>query len=188
MATEQIDYARAQAAAQLESIVAMTTRLDHARDASNSVREHMEHCDFAPMCEECDGTGLVQIVDEGQIIDAECPNCDGLCATWDADAFDGLTFDEYHDEDDASEAIDEDPLEVQVRSGWTQPGADFEAEDFAILLCTGGPAVRIRGELSDGDPSRAWIEYQDWGTPWREYHGSHDLAALLAYAGHFLGS
>lgn len=71
--------------------------------------------------------------------------------------------------DQARQRIDEDPLSVQVRSGWVTPGEDFEAEEFAILLTTGGPAVRIRGELGPGnEPSRAWVEYQDWFTPWIE--------------------
>lgn len=72
------------------------------------------------------------------------------------------------DEDSAREAIQEHPLEVCVRSGWVASKADMEPEEFMILLGTGGPACRIRGELSGGEPSRAWIEYQDWGTPWTE--------------------
>jgi hypothetical protein len=37
-------------------------------------------------------------------------------------------------------------------------------------LSTGGPALRIRGELDEHkQPDRAWLEYQDWGTPWTQY-------------------
>jgi hypothetical protein len=40
--------------------------------------------------------------------------------------------------------------------------------EFMILLCTGGPAVRIRGELDRySEPEKPRIEYQDWFTPWQ---------------------
>jgi hypothetical protein len=91
------------------------------------------------------------------------------------------------DEDEARERIQEDPLSVQVRSGWYSPGeADQKPEEFELLLSTGGPAVRILGELDEyGEPSRAWLEVQDWGTPWTHYFepGVDDM--LLEYAGHF---
>lgn len=88
-------------------------------------------------------------------------------------------------EDDARERIKEDALEVQVRADWHSPGAESSAPNqFYILLCTGGPAVRIMGELNGyGEPDRAWLEYQDWGTPWTErVNDSGDMEALLAYA------
>lgn len=85
-------------------------------------------------------------------------------------------------QDDARERIQEDPLSVEVRSGWVLPGADMEAEDFCILLSTGGPAVRIRGELADGEPHRAWLEVQDWGKPWTEHYESGAADVLLAYS------
>jgi hypothetical protein len=76
------------------------------------------------------------------------------------------------DGDAARERIQEAPLSVQIRSGWTSPGDPMEAEEFEILLSTGGPALRIRGELDQHkEPCRAWLEYQDWGIPWTEYHG-----------------
>lgn len=74
-------------------------------------------------------------------------------------------------EDDARERIQEGPLSVEVRSGWVSPGTDkLEPEDFCILLTTGAPALRIRGELDEHkEPRRAWMEHQDWGTPWTQY-------------------
>lgn len=88
------------------------------------------------------------------------------------------------DQDSAREAIQEDPLSVEVRSGWGNVGDEFQAEEFCILLCTGGPAVRIRGELDNGAPCRAWMEYQDWGTGWAQfYDASQDT--LLAYCSEF---
>lgn len=87
-------------------------------------------------------------------------------------------------EDAARDRIQEDPLSVEVRSDWTTPGEELEASEFMILLCTGGPAVRIVGELDRGQPCRAWLEYQDWGTPWTQYFGASS-DTLCQYAAHF---
>lgn len=66
-------------------------------------------------------------------------------------------------EEAAREAIEQDALSVEVRSGWYAPGANGEPEEFKILLCTGGPAAQIRGELGEhNEPSKAWIEVQPW--------------------------
>ena len=76
---------------------------------------------------------------------------------------------ECESREDAEQCIQEDALSIEVRSGWTSLGDDLTAEEFCILLTTGGPAVRIVGDLSDGEPSRPRLEVQDWGTPWTEY-------------------
>lgn len=58
---------------------------------------------------------------------------------------------EYHDHDDALEAIQESQLSVEVRSGWYGPGSelsDMQPVEYQILLCTDGPAVRLVGKLS----------------------------------------
>ena len=83
-------------------------------------------------------------------------------------------------EDQARERIQEDPLSLQVRSGWHYPSDESEAEEFELLLGTGGPAVRIIGELDRGEPSRPRLQVQDWGTPWTEYMDVDD-DILLAY-------
>jgi hypothetical protein len=88
------------------------------------------------------------------------------------------------DESKARQAIQDDPLEVRVRSNWTSPGETLEAGEFMILLCTGGPAVRIVGELNRGEPCRAWLEYQDWGTPWTQWFGASS-DTLCEYASNF---
>jgi hypothetical protein len=89
---------------------------------------------------------------------------------------------ECSDQDEARERIQEDALSVEVRSGWQSLGEPLEATEFCILLCTGGPAVRIVGELSQGEPSRAWIEYQDWFIPWTELVAAPiERDTLLAY-------
>lgn len=94
---------------------------------------------------------------------------------------------ECESRDDAEQRIQEDPLSVEVRSGWTSIGETLEPEEFNILLGTGGPAVRIMGELdANKQPRRAWIEAQDWGTAWTQYFGdavSQD--DLLTYCSQF---
>ncbi|HSW84257.1 MAG TPA: hypothetical protein VLH12_12315 [Usitatibacter sp.] len=74
--------------------------------------------------------------------------------------------------EDARNAILEDALGVCVRDGWRSPGAAVQEgpEEYYILLCTGGPAVRIIGELNKySEPETARLEMQDWFTPWTEY-------------------
>lgn len=90
------------------------------------------------------------------------------------------------DEDDARQRINEDPLSIEVRSDWHAPGESAEDAEFCILLCTGGPAVRIIGDLDRGVPSRPRVQYQDWGTPWTEYFPSSDeRAAIETYCAQF---
>ena len=81
-------------------------------------------------------------------------------------------------------ATNENPLEVSVRSGWVPPmDVPFRAEEYLILLCTGGPAVRIIGVLNNGQPDTAVIEHQDWGTCWTALHLDREkTATLLRYA------
>jgi hypothetical protein len=93
---------------------------------------------------------------------------------------------EFTSRADVETRIQEDALSVEVRTDWEpvdvySKGVASSAVEFRILLPTGGPASRIRGELSNGEPDRAWLEVQDWGTPWVRYH---DIAqeTLLTYA------
>lgn len=89
-------------------------------------------------------------------------------------------------EEAAREAIEQDALSVEVRSGWYTPSDKGEPEEFRILLCTGGPAAQIRGELGEhNEPSKAWIEVQDWFQPWTRLDLSGEEGAeeiLLTYA------
>jgi hypothetical protein len=92
--------------------------------------------------------------------------------------------DEY-EIDAARSAIHEDALLVEIRSDWYSPGGNLQKpSEYKILLCTGGPACQIRGELSVyGEPETARIEHQDWGTRWTEYRiSSEDEEILLEYA------
>lgn len=77
--------------------------------------------------------------------------------------------DDTEAEDNALQRIQESPLSVEVRNGWRVPYSESEPEEYKILLTTGGPALRITGELGDSnEPITAALEYQDWGTPWTE--------------------
>ncbi len=92
------------------------------------------------------------------------------------------------DDDDAKEkaeqTIQEDPLSVEVRSNWHAPGAESDNDEYKILLCWGGPAVQIIGDLNDhNEPDTAQIQYQDWFTGWTEYNTTdEEEEALLLYA------
>lgn len=158
------DNAESQAKAQLESVISMIERLEHAQS-------------------EC-------LVDQCNLDD------DDILAG--LDLFGGEITEEqreqYHNEEEAQQHIHEDPLSVQVRSGWYDIGAldtDTEPVEYEILLCTGGPAVRIRGSLGlHGEPVSARLQYQDWGTPWTEYILPYSnrldrYAPLLTYAQQF---
>jgi hypothetical protein len=77
------------------------------------------------------------------------------------------------------------PLSVLVKSDWTSPGQPMEASQFELLLSTGGPAVRVTGELdSDLEPYRPRLQFQDWGTPWTD-HPESNVDALYWFAGLF---
>lgn len=85
--------------------------------------------------------------------------------------------------DQARDAINESPLSVEVRSPWYSPGADvfhIKPEEFNILLSTGGPALRIIGDLDEyGQPCTAFMQYQDWGTPWTNYDATQDETSVM---------
>lgn len=85
------------------------------------------------------------------------------------------------DEEQARERIMEDPLSLQVRSGWASCKEEFEAEEFEILLGTGGPAMRLIGELDQyRQPTNVRLQVQDWFTPWTDYRAT-DHEVLEAY-------
>jgi hypothetical protein len=152
------NHAQDQAAAQYESIVRMLAAVDVDYDRLEELREaHNLAADGGAGMDWADAAELAQL--EGAA---------GDCT----------------DQEDALQRIMDDPLEVQVRSDWTTPGEELEANEFMILLCTGGPAVRIVGELNRGEPCRAWLEYQDWGTPWTRYYGASS-DTLCQYASNF---
>lgn len=156
---DSIQHGKQQAQAQLEQIERMMARIAHA-----------DTC-----------TGEVCELDDRAILE-------GLGYVWNPgqQATDSQRG-EYHDADEARQALWDHALSVEVRSGWVTPGAEMIPEEYSILLCTGGPAVRIIGRLSEhGEPTSAALQYQDWDTPWTDYPLTSDqLATLEAYAAVF---
>lgn len=85
-------------------------------------------------------------------------------------------------EESARQAIEESPLSVMVRDGWRQPGTTSDgAEEYEILLATGGPALRIWGRLGQhNEPNTAELQMRDWGTPWTRFPAAEET--LLRFA------
>lgn len=153
--------AKEQAKAQLASIVEMVQRLQHAQ--------------------QCDGGADCELTDEAIIEGIGYCYEQGMKAS-------NEDRGQYHDEEQAREAIEEDALSVEVRSDWHIPGQDEDPAEYVILLCTGGPACRIIGELDSAtQPKNAKLQYQDWFTPWEDYRELTDEEsdALLTYAQQF---
>lgn len=180
MKTKTDNHAEEQAAAQYSSIVRMLTavecdydRLQELRDDFNALEgeerkaAELGRAEYPSDYTTNPGEDLIYFYDLGREL-AELEAAAGDCT----------------DEEDARQRIQEDPLSVEVRSDWASPGEKLTAGEFQILLCTGGPAVRIMGELDRGEPCRAWLEYQDWGTPWTQYFGASS-DTLCQYASHF---
>lgn len=157
---QEEDHARDQARAQMASVERMVKRLEHCENCSG---------------EDCELSDAEIMEGLGYSVSTTDPNGPTATAT---------EREEYHDDDKARQQIQEDALSAQVRSGWSSSAEDMKPEEFELLLCTGGPAVRIIGDLDGGQATAARLEYQDWGTPWTEYPEINE-EALLAYANCF---
>lgn len=136
----------------------MTDTLEHARQNAQSwlesIREMVSRLEHAQ-------SNCAALYIRGPIQDGDCEH---LNPEWSND-----DFFEYHDADKAEQAIHESILDLTLSGDW-HPGETPEASRYTILLSTGGPALRIVGDLDIyGEPSNARLEMQDWGTPWTEY-------------------
>ena len=166
------NHAEQQARAQLSCIRDMLAavsldweRLEELRTERADLAERLEECEAAYAYHDSDNTKTtpewVELKDAREAL-----------AEWDNDNTEELcdlehSAGDYESQEEAEQAIYENPLSIEYRSGWASSREEMQPEEFQILLCTGGPAVRIMGELNwDGQPDRAWFEYQDWGTPW----------------------
>ena len=171
------DYAKAQADAQYESIVEMVAAVNVDYDRLEALREEKAALQDAV------STAETQEDAEKYEIDLDAWEFDNGQELEELEAAAG----DCENQSAAIDRIQEDPLSIEVRSDWHAPG-DTDGNspsEFQILLCCGGPAVRIRGEIGNyGQPSRAWMEFQDWGTPWTEYF-SASQETLLAYCSNF---
>jgi hypothetical protein len=93
---------------------------------------------------------------------------------------------ECESQDDARERIQEDPLSLEFRSDWVSSKDEMDIAEYCLLLTTGGPAVRIIGDIEDGEATSARLEVQDWGTPWTEHIlTGDDHETLMAYVREF---
>jgi hypothetical protein len=101
-----------------------------------------------------------------------------------AQSFDGETFE---DADALRERMEQAPLAVSVRSDWSTPYDTLTPSEYQVLLTTGGPALRIVGDLNEhGEAETARLQYQDWGTPWIAYTlAQAEEARVLAFASLF---
>lgn len=101
------------------------------------------------------------------------------------DRLDESACDHYDWEEAIQQQIDEMPLSVRVRSDWHTPGEAGAAGEYEILLSTGGPAVRITGPLNSyKDPDDAFLQCQDWGTPWQPVAVDRETQLALHYFAH----
>lgn len=175
------DHGRNNAIAGMDNILEMVAALEVDYDRLEELKEELGSLEatrwraasggselfeeYATVCEELDKWNLDNRDEYKELLEAA-----GECTS----------------REDAEQRIHEDALSVEVRSGWAPIGGALNAEEYMILLTTGGPALRIRGELRNGEPYRCWLEYQDWGTPWTEYHGPNaDMDTLLTYSHQF---
>lgn len=186
MTTTTENHAEQQAKAQLESIVEMVEALDEESARRTAATEYAKDLSRERCTELLNEVSIEAYDDEpiDELREAVIENITDETITPE-------DFEFEFDEDEARETIQEDPLSIQVRSGWYTPGDrqrdDASPEEFEILLCTGGPAVRIVGELDSGQPDRPRLQYQDWGTPWTEYfiEDNAQREALLTYCQQF---
>lgn len=74
--------------------------------------------------------------------------------------------------------IQEDPLSVEVSGTWAW-GDVPESDTFVVLLSTGGPACRIVAKHDTKVITDAWMEVQDWFTPWTRVPSNEPV--LLRY-------
>ena len=90
--------------------------------------------------------------------------------------------------DEIREQVQEWPLSVDVRcASWWSVGAEMEPDEFQVLLGTGGPAMRITGDIGQhGEPCNPLMQVQDWFKPWTlcDTTEAHD-EALRWFCGHF---
>lgn len=89
--------------------------------------------------------------------------------------------------EDAQQEIQESVLSVEVRSDWHVPGkGEDKPTEYLILLTTGGPSLRITGDLNQyQEPETAKLQWQDWGTPWNTIWEDVEEDVLLRFAQQF---
>ena len=176
------DTAKDQATAQVESICAMVSALNCDYGRLEELKQEREDLlESVRDCEKAVTSGEIHSVD---IEDAR-RDLDGWDERYAEELADLIeAAGECESEEEARERIQEDALSLEVRSGWSSSKEEFEAEEFRIVLCTGGPHVEILGELDEhNEPDRVRIIYKDWGTSGELFDFDHD--AVLTYCRQF---
>lgn len=155
------------------------------RNAMASIREMVAAL-------ECDYNRLQELWDERDGYDEHDDEC-GQSGNWALDNPDEAAelaeleeaAGDCKDQDDARTRIEEGPLSLEFRSGWVTDKTEMVAEEFCLLLTTGGPAVRILGDLNDGQATRSYLQVQDWGTAWTDYYEDGIGEVLMTYVNVF---
>lgn len=95
---------------------------------------------------------------------------------------------DFEDQDAAECAIDEHPFSgAEFRSGWSAARTYLEADEFRIVLCTGGPHVEIIGDFDRfGDADNVRVLYKDWSESGELFDFDRD--AVRAYCNRFVGA
>ena len=175
--TTDTDNAQTQAKAQLDSIIAMVQRLEHARECAGSISVcRLSTTDCYKLLDGTDGDAVKEYHDEDAALQAiqESPLSVLVRSGWYNPSEPGVQRSDRYGEPKHSP-----PVEYEILLH--QPTFEDRHE---------GPAVRIRGDLDNGgQPNSARLEYQSWGTPWEQYLSFNDSPnlnpALLTYAQQF---
>jgi len=151
------DRAKHQAELKLEDLVRFAAALDLDWGRLEELRDAYDNEGYTDQCETEEGAKASWAIDNPD--DAqELAELEKIA-------------EDFDDEEDVQRQVDEFPIDISVRSGWQGLGEKLEAEEYSILLCTGGPAVRITGDFDRwGTPHTAKLEYQDWYTQWTELY------------------
>lgn len=190
-AAPEIGHAEQNANGWLETIREYAAALDADRDRLEELRDARDNFSYDELADLCAARSVAPeslgYSSAKQAWAGENPEDAAELAELEA----AVTIDgEELDEDALRERIEESTLSVQVRDEWYSPGSRDEIEgpsEYCILLSTGGPALRIVGDLDQHcEPTSARLEYQDWGTPWTErICTGDDHAALTTFVGCF---
>lgn len=172
MSATETNWVEAIGAPAYQSIVDMVAALECDYDRLEELRD--ERDDWEPM----EGDELAEWLAAGKSRPAESwadQNPDEAEELKELEAAAG----DCESREDAEQRIQDDPLSLRIFG--ERVNGEWEADKLELLLSTGGPAVRIMGELDEsGEPSRAWLEVQDWWKPWTQYFPA-DGKTLLTY-------
>lgn len=199
--SDATDNAEKQAAAQLSSIKEMVaalncdySRLEELRDSKKQKEDLSEEIielivERAALQAANDPEDAERITELNDELDTLASDYETCFSTEEEEELKELEEEagDCESQEQAERRIQEDALSVEVRSGWCSSPSEMEAEEFKILLCTGGPACRLIGELNQyNEPDKVRLQYQDWFTPWCDFYlDSEDEEIVLEYCRQF---